>query len=116
MERQRCSRRPVTISEDLVAKARRLFPPGVSASGRPSYEVFRDGPLKAAEAQFGRQFDDLPSATGDVDALRFVMTVATPLFSPMIFYGVLETTGNVAIIDFIDDPDYWDLVGDDPGG
>jgi len=106
--------RPVQHSAEFLAKARTLFPPGGSAEGRASFELFERLILRAAELQFSRQFDDLPLALGEVPAIRFVMTHAVPYFPALVIYGILLSDGIVETIDLEVDEEYWDLIGNDP--
>jgi hypothetical protein len=109
------TRRRVTCSQSFLAAAKQLFPEAGTSGGRPSFELFEAGPLQAAKVQFERQFDDLPDPGVPIKA---VMTTHVPLFGPLVFYGVLVRddvgTEVVEIVDVIIDPDYLDLVGDDP--
>jgi hypothetical protein len=42
------------------------------------------------------------------------MTHSVPLFLAMVFYAALDVDGSVDLLDVVVDPDYWDLLGDDP--
>lgn len=70
--------------------------------------------LRGVELQLSRQFDDLPVALADVDAIRHVMTHAVPLFPPLVVYAVLLSDGTIETMDLEVDEDYWDTIGDDP--
>lgn len=76
--------------------------------------MFEDLILRGVEEQFGRQFDDLPVALGNVDAIRPVMTHAGLFVPPLVIYGVLLTGDEIELIDIEVDEDYWRLVGEDP--
>ena len=85
------------------------FPATRSADGLPSVADFIGGPLAAARFAF-RAFDDL--AIGVVSAVRS-FTIVDPIFGPVVFVGVLVTDGVVDIVDFADDPDYWETLDDE---
>ena len=108
--------RLVRHSADFLSKARSLFPPEGSTTGRAPFDLFERLVLRAAELQFSRQFDDLPIAVPEVPAIRHVMTHAVPFFPALVIYAVLLTDGTVEIIDLEVDEDYWDLTTDDPEG
>jgi hypothetical protein len=108
--------RPVRHSAQFLAKARSLFPPGGSADGRASFELFERLILRSVEFQLSRQFDDLPIALPEVPAIRHVMTHAVPYFPALVIFAVLLTDGTVETLDLDVDEDYWDLIGDDPDG
>jgi hypothetical protein len=58
-----------------------------------------------------RDFDSLRSTEHSrVRTLHLV----DPVFGPVVFVGVLTDPGVVELAAFDDDPDYWDLIGDDP--
>lgn len=94
--------RRVRHSPGFVAKARSLFPPGGSTTGRASFELFERLILRAAELQFSRQFDDLPIGS------------TTYPRSALIIYAVLLSDGTVETIDLEVDEECWELIGDDP--
>lgn len=81
-----------------------------SAVGHPSRADFEVGPLAAARLQFER-FDLLPQAAGPSVRQCHVLV---PGFPPIVFMGVLVESDLVEIAGFADDPDYWDLVDNDP--
>ena len=100
-------------ADQLLQKARLRFPSGGDAEGRASYELFRDGPLKAAAFHFGRGLRDLPVESG----FYVAQTVPTPFFEPMAFYAWVITEAGVDTIEIVDfevDEGYWDLVENDP--
>lgn len=107
------TQREVRISADCLAKARSSYPVDGSSSGRPSLSRFEDTILKAAIFQFAHGFDELPEAVPGV-AIRAVITDAVPFFPATVFYGVLGGDDAVEIIDFVDDPEYFELLDDDP--
>ena len=79
------------------------------ASGTPSELDFWTGALQAALFGF-RDFESLP--LDDVPKLRHV-TVIDAVFGPVTFVGVLLPDW-VEIAAFALDPDYWNLIDDDP--
>jgi len=79
-------------------------------AGRPSRRDFERGPLAAATLRF-EQFDTLAEAVGP--AIR-QCHVLDPGFAPIVFVGVLIEADLVEIASFDEDPDYWDLIEDDP--
>jgi hypothetical protein len=91
-----------------------LFPPGGTETGRASFELFEQLVLRGVELQLSRQFDELPAAFPDVEAIRHVMTHAVPFFPALVIYAVLLSDGTVETLDLDVDEDYWDLLGDDP--
>lgn len=105
--------RQVRRTARFLTAAKNLYPPGGSADGTPSFELFEAGPLKGAETQFALAFDDLPAAIDGV-AIKAVITHGVPIFPAMVFYGMLATDGAVDLIDVTIDPDYFDQIADDP--
>jgi len=95
-------RRQVRRSELFIETAQRFFPPGGSVQGRPSYQLFEDGPLGAIEFLFARRFDGLPDPyPGD----RAWTTIQAPLFPPMTFYAA-GVDDYVELLDLTVDTDY----------
>lgn len=86
------------------------YGPERTAGGSPSRADFEHGPLAAAILQFER-FDLLPEAVGGSVRQCHVLI---PAFTPIVFIGVLVGPDLVEIAGFDDDPDYWDLVENDP--
>ena len=84
-----------------------------SSDGRPSFELFEAGPLRAVEELFTRKFDDQPEAIGG-SGIRIAMTHGVPSFPAMVIYACLGTDGHVELLDVVVDGDYLGLVGDDP--
>jgi hypothetical protein len=78
--------------------------------GGPSLADFEGGPLAAATFRF-EHFDDLPEAMGPSVRQCHVLV---PAFTPVVFIGVLVAPDVVEIAGFEDDPDYWDVIGNDP--
>jgi hypothetical protein len=81
-----------------------------SSEGRPNRADFEQGPLAAARLQFER-FDSLPETVGP--SVRHCH-VLVPGFTPIVFIGVLVEPDLVEIAGFDEDPDYWDLIENDP--
>ena len=106
--------RQVRHSSQFLAKARSLFPPGGTETGRASFELFEELVLRAVELQLSRQFDDLPPALPGLEAIRHVMTHAVPFFPPLVVYAILLSDGTVETVDLDIDDEYWDLIDDDP--
>ncbi|MGH9047766.1 MAG: hypothetical protein ACRDVW_10715 [Acidimicrobiales bacterium] len=75
--------------------------------------MFCRGPLDAKQI-FARQFDATPVPVPGVDAMR-QWDMLSSIFGPLVFFAIRKTDG-VEIVDCLYDPDYWDLVGDDPEG
>jgi hypothetical protein len=79
----------------------------------PSFDLFMRGPLQGAVEYFARAFEDalevLPG-TG----IRQLHTIDS-CFPAMAFYA-LRVDDHVEIVEYTVDPDYWELVGDDPIG
>ena len=91
-----------------------MFPVGGSAEGRPSFAQFEDGPYKAAFTAFSINYEAQREAIEGVGALRLVLTPPTPIFGPLIFYGVLLDDGTVELASVTGDPDYWHRIDEDP--
>ncbi len=105
-------REPVSVSDDVTAQAARRFPVGGSAEGAPTLAHFEHGPLAAACEYFSRRFEDAPQPVAGV-AIRLSLT-NSPFFGPIAFFAI-RTTDGIEIVSFTDDPDYWEIVDDDPG-
>lgn len=106
-------RRRVQHGAQFLEEARRLFPPGGSVEGQPSFDLFADTVLKAAELAFELDFEgQLAEMAGS--PIRLVLTAQTPFFpQPLVFYGVLVAEDVVEIVDIVVDDDFWD-AGEDP--
>jgi hypothetical protein len=100
----------VRWGDEVARKAASLFGPERASTGAPSEYDFTCGPLAAATTRFG-EFDTLPEEAGP--AVRSVHVV-DPALGAVVFIGVLVGDGVVEIADFEIDPDYWDVVGNDP--
>jgi len=105
--------RRVTRSAGFVERARTLFPPGGSAEGRPSFEHFEAGPLRAVELAFSLDWEGQLEAL-EGTGIRFVMTHAVPVFPAMTFYAVLGTDDVVELLDVTVDEDYFEMLEGDP--
>ena len=81
-----------------------------SIDGAPSGYDFFSGPLAAALIEF-RHFAELPEAAGP--SVR-TLNGLDRFFGPVVFTGVLVGDDRVEIADFADDPEYWDLIANDP--
>ena len=102
----------MSVSPSLIEKARREYPSGASVGGTPSFEIFERGPLDAAVQFFGRSFDQAPTPIDGVEAIR-QWTTWSVIFGPLIFYAV-RTGDRIEVSDYLYQPDYWDVVGEDP--
>lgn len=107
-------RRPVRRSAEFVRQARALFPPGGSSAGRPSFEVFEQGPLRGAEAAFSFDFEAQRRPIQGVASIRQVIIPPTLSFGPLLISACLISDGAVELASVIEDEGYWDLVGNDP--
>ena len=102
----------VSVSSDLLEKAHAAFPTGGSVDGLPSFELFTRGPLDAAKQFFARQFDIAPIPEPGAPSIRQWGTVSN-IFGPLVFFA-LRTQAGAEIMDYLHDPDYWQLIADDP--
>ncbi len=107
-------RRPIRRSRAFLEEAKRLFPPGGSASGRPSFQVFEQGPLRGAETAFSLNFEAQLEPVEGVGSVRSVVVPPTPVFGPLVISAVLLNDGVVEIVSVIEDEGYWDFVDADP--
>lgn len=105
--------RRVRRSPQFIAEAQALVPPGGSPDGKTSFEEFAAGPLRAVETLFRRRWEDQPEAI-EGTGIRYALTHDVPLFPALVVYGVLVEGDIIELVSVIIDPDYWDLVGDDP--
>jgi hypothetical protein len=76
--------RPRRRSAIFLDQARQLFPPEGSASGRPSFEAFEQGPLRGAESAFALNFEAQREPIEGVGGVRYVMLPPTALFAPLV--------------------------------
>ena len=100
----------VQVAAAVYDEIHRRFGSGRTSEGSPSEYDFVSGPLAAAVFAF-RDFESMPFDIGP--AVRSY-TVPDPIFGPVVFIAVLLADGVVEIADFSDDPDYWDMVQEDP--
>lgn len=102
----------VKCGDLLLEHARELFPPGGSAEGRPSFELFCEGPLRAAIELFSRQFDETADAAAGI---KTWVTIAPPWFPPLVFYAA-RVGDHIELLDVTsEDPqEYWAMIEDDP--
>ena len=100
----------VTASEGLLSEARRRFPPGGSADGTPSFELFESGPLEATIGYFEHEYENAPEAVAGI--IKFYVTIGT-FFPAMVFYAA-RVEDHIEIIAFTVDDDYWEQIGGDP--
>ncbi len=108
------ARRPVRRSPAFLEQARRLFPPGGSVEGRPSFGLFERGPLRGAETAFSLDFEAQREHIDGVGSIRYVMVPPTSFFGPLVISACLLADGVVEIVSVIEDEGYWDLIADDP--
>lgn len=94
----------------LGYRVARTLGPDRSPQGGPSEWDFWSGPLAAALLRF-RDFASLPY--DDVPQVRRLEVVDAG-FGPVTFVGVLLPGDVAEIAAYSSDPDYWDLVEDDP--
>lgn len=100
----------VRVGDHLAQVITDAFGPQRSSSGRPSEWDFWGGPLAAALIAFrdfeSLRFDDIPS----IRSLHLI----DPVFGPLVFVGVLIGPAMVELAAFTQDPDYWQMIEDDP--
>ena len=106
--------RRVHRSEQFTEQAHQLFPPGGSAEGRPSFELFEHGPLRGAEVAFSRAFELQREPVEGVGSLRYVVIQPTSFFGPIVIYACLLRDQSVELVSVIEDEDYWEVIGHDP--
>lgn len=82
-----------------------------SPDGRPSFELFAEGILRAVEELFSRDFEGQPEAFAGI---RFAMTHAVPVFPALVIYAALADDNTVELWSITVDEDYFDLLDDDP--
>lgn len=100
----------VRVSGFAAEKIAAVYGPERSASGPPSEWDFWSGPLAAALVGF-RDFENLlwhPRL--EIRTLHII----DPVFGALVFVGVLTEPGTVEIADLDLDPDYWQMIADDP--
>lgn len=100
----------MTRSATFLQLARELYPPGGSAAGQPSFDLFETGPLAAFEELASRAFEELAEPAAGI---RCWTTISVPLFPPMTFFCLLTTDDVVEVIDVAVDEDYdWGVPED----
>lgn len=90
--------RPVVRSGLFIQSAQRHFPPGGSAEGKPSFELFERGPLRAVEELFSRAFEDQPEGL-EGTGIRFATTHQVPAFPAMTFFALLTTKQGMEVVE-----------------
>lgn len=106
-------RRRVVRSARFLEQAHHFFPPGGSAEGKPPFELFEQGPLRAVEELFSRAFEDqLEGLEGT--GIRIATTHQVPVFPAMTFFAMLTTDDDVHLVDLLVDEEYFKLIADDP--
>ena len=90
-----------------------LYPPGGTPEGRPSFELFEAGPLRAVELAFSLDWEGQLEAIEGV-GIRFVMTHGVPIFPAMTFFAALGTDDSVELLDVTVDEDYFEMLESDP--
>lgn len=101
----------VRAGDALAADIARRHGPERTVDGRPSEWDFWSGPLAAALVAF-RDFDRL-SVAGQGQDVR-TLHLVDPVFGAVVFIGVRIAPGVVELAAVETDPDYWDLIADDP--
>lgn len=104
------TKRQVEVAPSVLNSAHAQFGDQRSPQGAPSEYDFVGGPLAAAVFAF-QDFDRLSFEV--VPAVRSY-AVIDPIFGVVTFAALLRTDGVVEIVDYADDPDYWDAVDADP--
>lgn len=106
--------RRVAVAAEVLHTAHQLYGEERSPRGAGSEYDFVGGPLAAATFAF-RGFDDL---SYDVVPQVRSYTVVDPVFGVVTFTAVLVADGgkdaHVEIVSFLDDPDYWAIIDNDP--
>lgn len=77
----------VSVSPDLLARAREDFPPGGAVDGTPSVELFERGPLDAAKRIFARAFETAPIPEPGVPSIR-QWDILSTIFGPLVFFAL----------------------------
>lgn len=100
----------VRVSDLAAEKIATTYGPERSTTGRPSEWDFWSGPLAAALIGF-RDFENLLwHSHPEIRTLHII----DPVFGALVFVGVLTEPGTVEVADFDVDPDYWQMVANDP--
>jgi hypothetical protein len=104
------------MSARFEAIAKCEFPPGGSAEGRPSYELFLERPLRAFQAAF-QHWDSNAMPVKGISSIRSADVANDPYF-PLLQAIAVEVTDDamnvhVELDDLIVDWDFWTRP-DDP--
>jgi hypothetical protein len=108
--------RRIRRGEQFGDAARVLFPPGGSAEGKPSFELFEARVLRIVERRMAETFEDLPEAV-EGTGIRFAMTHALPYIPALVIYGMLVVDDGEEMIELVDiviDDEYFDAIESDP--
>jgi hypothetical protein len=100
----------VSVAQRVAALVADRYPHGRPGDGSPCESDFWSGPLAAALLTF-RDFEALPFP--DVPAIRIYVS-ADPVFGAVAFTGVRIGPAEVEIDGFDTDPDYWQVIADQP--
>lgn len=100
----------------FLEAARAAFPPGGSAEGTPSFELFEERVLQIVEQRMAATFEDLPEAV-EGTGIRFAMTHALPYFPALVIFGMLVLDDGEELIELVAleiDDDYFDSIESNP--
>ena len=100
----------VRVGRFAAEKIAATYGPEKSEAGEPSEWDFWSGPLTAALIGF-RDFENL---LFDLHPELRTLHIFDPVFGPVVFLGVLIELDVVEIADFAIDPDYWEMINEDP--
>src|ERR1700678_467343 len=106
--------RSVIRSADFLAQAESLFPRGGSVEGRPSFEIFEQGPLRGAATAFAMAFERQRQHIDGVGSIRYVLIAPTTFFGPLVISACLLRNDTIEMVSVIEDEDYWELIAGDP--
>jgi hypothetical protein len=93
----------VEVSDSLLEQAKAVYPPGGSADGTPSYELFLLGPLEAARFYFSHAFDQALRENPD-SPIAYYPIVST--FFPIMGFFAARVSDHIVILDFVVDDEY----------
>ena len=82
--------------------------------GRPSFEVFDQGPLRGAETAFALDFEGQREHIEGLGSIRYVKVAPTAFFGPLVISACLLRDDTVEIVSVIDDEGYWEMIENDP--
>ena len=106
-------RRDVRSSAGFDRKAKQLFPPEGSSEGRPTYQMFVDGPLKAFEAAF-RYWENNSMPVPGLGSLRYAEVIHAPFFPLITAYACLVADAGGDYVELVDFDVEWDIyLGDE---